>query len=288
MARQKLTIVVTCTDRKFFLPAPDLTARTLPLASVNERAAEWRRRLNNSVRATPLSQLYKGESWAQARRLIQCANGHGYDTDFLVASAGLGLRRVDDLAASYSATFTFGQADSVATSAADASRWWDLLPHQVSAVQGPSLWVLSSAYAKAMRNTLSTLDPSDSLVFGGSAGIAEPSRVASDRALRSELGGTATSLNLRMAIQWLELAADRSPWAPETRSAWRSWAGRVRMVERYDRTPTTDEAVRTFLVELRKHDPSVSKTRALRTLRSSGVACEQRRFSNLFEEVVNS
>lgn len=285
MSRRKLSIVVTCTDRKLAAPSEALMARTLPFGTVEERAAVWQSRLGVTPPYGRLIDLYKGESWTQSKRLAATARAVGYEPELFVASAGLGLRRAEECAPSYAATFARGQVDTVGATTQEAGAWWDLLPHTAAPAQHrPTIWVLSEAYALAMANLLEATDPETSLVFGGAPVTPGAVRIRSDRTLRAALGGTVTSLNTRMAIRWLELA-DQSPLtSPGVRRAWDAWAGSARQVEVYDRRPVSDSAIRALIDEMRKHQPKLTKTVALRNLRASGIACEQRRFSVLFEE----
>lgn len=289
MARQKLTIVVTCTDRKLGVPSKELMARSLPAGTVAERACRWHERVTSAKAETRLLDLYKGESWAQTKRLADTAAKTGFDVDLLVASAGLGLRSVSELGPSYAATFARGHLDSVATSTADAAWWWERLPHTTAPRPDvPSIWVLSESYALAMRDQLSNLDPLNALVFGGASDTPEGLRVRSDRNLRAALGGTVTSLNTRTAIRWLEIADGSSPTLAQVRHAWTAWAREAHHPEQYDRRPLPDATIRTLIKEMRVQQPQLSKTVALKNLRDAGIACEQRRFSGLFEEAGNA
>ncbi|QSR33392.1 hypothetical protein CFI00_0160 [Nocardioides sp. S5] len=285
MSHRKLTIVVTCTDRKAVAPAETLRASTLPAGTVGERAAEWRARLEAEPPVGRLLDLYKGETWTQAKRLAATAQRTGWEPDVFVASAGLGLRRVDDSAPSYAATFARRQSDSVATRNSDARAWWDLLPHgSEPALSRPAIWVLSETYASAMSPRLRSLDPETTVVIGGASNTPATVRVASNRNLRAALGGTVSSLNTRMAIRWLELADGKCVSSDAVRQAWADWAQDASQVERYDRRPVSDDTIRVLIRDMRAQRPRLSKTVALKELRASGIACEQRRFSGLFEE----
>lgn len=285
MARRKLTIVVTCTDRKLGVPSEAMMARSLPVGTVTDRASQWHGRVTAARPETRLLDLYKGESWAQAKQLADTAAKAGFDAELLVASAGLGLRSVNDMGPAYAATFARGHQDSVAASAADAVLWWSRLPHTAAPRHDvPSIWVLSESYALAMRDQLSNLDPVTSLVFGGASDTPESLRIRSDRNLRAALGGTVTSLNTRMAIRWLEIADDLAPTSAQARHAWAAWARDAQKPEQYDRRPLPDTTIRTLIKEMLGRQPELSKTVALKNLRASGIACEQRRFSGLFEE----
>lgn len=287
MSRRKLTIIVTCTDRKLTTPRPDLMARNLPPGEVGARARVWRKSLARSSTTSPLIDLYRGESWSQVKRLITTARDIGFEPDVVVASAGLGLRSLSDEAPAYAATFSAGHLDSVAASTTDARAWWRALPRTRIPVGGRAVWVLSESYSRAIGSDLmDCTTPDELLVFGGSREIPDDLRIASDRGLREALGGTTTSLNVRAATQWLMLTRNTDPFAPGAMIAWRDWSERSRRHEKYDRKPMTDGAVLEFVTALRINHPGISKTRALRSLRESGLACEQRRFSGLFQQAV--
>lgn len=287
MSRQKLTIIVTCTDRKSAPPADELMVRHLPKGDVALRAQVWRQALAQATDRRPLMRLYSGETWAQVRTLALKAEALGYEPNMFVASAGLGLRSASTSGPSYSATFSPGHADSVGASVLEAQAWWNALPHADISPGGRAIWVLSEAYSRVVsRHLLAVSAPRDLLVFGGSSDVGEEVRVSSDRSLRRALGGTVTSLNVRSAAQWLDLSGGDDPFASAARQRWRDWTHEKRHREVFDRRPLSDSAVLDFIRELRASQPAISKTNALKALRAAGMACEQRRFSTLFLQVV--
>lgn len=289
MSRQKLTIVVTCTDRKSATPAHGLMARNLPTGPVGMRTRAWNQALARAKPVTPLIQLYRGESWSQVKRLITTARDVGYEPEVMVASAGLGLRSVLDFAPAYAATFSVGHEDTVASSIKEAQEWWHGLPHIVSRGRSRSLWILSENYSRVIaRDLIDRCTSDDLLVFGGSNEIPGPARIPSDRSLRRALGGTVTSLNVRMAIQWLLLSRDVGAFSPRANASWLDWTDHERHREIYNRQKLSDDAVLDFVASLQQHTPGVSKTSALKSLRESGLACEQGRFSKLFQKVATS
>jgi hypothetical protein len=149
--------------------------------------------------------------------------------------------------------------------------------------------VLSKAYADAMAVDMATMTSRrDVLVFGGSDAIPSSLRVPADRTLRSSLGGTATSLNLRTASSWLDSLPSPSIVSNREHPAWHAWAKGARRPDTYDRSKTTDEQVREFIRQLLKREPAMTKSRALRLFRDSNLACEQRRFGSLFEAEAGS
>jgi len=287
MSPKKLTIVVTCTHRKSVTPQHDLMARNLPSSDVRQRARVWSRALRRPQPTTPLIDLYRGESWGQVKLLITLAHDIGFDPNVFVASAGLGLRHVDEEAPAYAATFISKDEDSVAASRDESREWWSTLPRIATGRGGRHLWVLSESYSRVIgTDLLETFAADDLVVFGGSSEMPTHARVHSDRALRRALGGTVTSLNVRMAIQWLLLSRGNSPFSTRARDMWQDWSEQARYREEFGRQPLSDGAVIEFVATLKEQDPGISKTRALRSLRDSGLACEQDRFSMLYQKAV--
>jgi hypothetical protein len=234
--------------------------------------------------------LYAGEAWTQTRRLVQAARAGGWAPQVFVASAGLGLRSVDTPSPSYAATFAPGELDSVVTARTEAAEWWGHLRHLPGSTEparlrgSATLLVLSASYAHAMRADLQELARvgGDTLLVGGSQELPGLRRLPSDKQLRSALGGTATSLNLRMAIKWLQINGAGSLHSLVGRRAWDRWAQEVRVLDRFDRVALTDDELVKLIRRLVAELPGLSRSAALRELRDRGWACEQRRFAALF------
>ena len=290
---RKLTVVVTCTQRKS-VPSPShLQVRSLPRGATRARSTEWLRRLKRPAAQTPLVNLYQGEAWTCVKNLVSTGQAHGYAVNLLVASAGLGLRDATSLASGYGATFTRGHQDTVATSNTDASDWWALLREApfaldpASSMRGRVLLFLSDTYSNAMEADLNAMaDRSvDALVVGGHTGIVGIPRLPADMTLRRTLGGTATSINLRMATHWLSVSQGEDLYSAAKHERWRAWARTTALKEIYDRQIMTDSQVRDFVAQMLLNDPSISATQSLSLLRGSGRACEQRRFHRLFHEL---
>ncbi|KAB8170801.1 hypothetical protein FH609_002390 [Streptomyces sp. 3MP-14] len=292
----QLTLVVTCTDRKVVTPATALRARSLPRGTVRERAAAWRERVDSAPRTHTLSDLYRGDHWTQARRLCDAAAKAGFATaDLWVASAGLGLQPVSAWAPAYAATYSPRHADAVTANAEESAQWWALLQQSVGRAtlselgdDAPVLVVLSEPYARAMAAEIHELAAAggDALVVGGGEEIPGLHRVPADAGLRRVLGGTLTSLNVRMAASWLERCRNGRLTSPATRDSWRLWAARASTPERYDRKPMTDDQVMAFIRTRLAAQPGLSRTRLLREFRGEGQACEQSRFAKLYVRTV--
>ena len=290
---QKLTIVVNCTDRKSVTPADHLRIRSLPVGDSSERFASWRRRVEEADGRVELLDLYQGESWLQAKALADDARARGTSVRMLVASAGLGLREVTQRAPSYAATFASGHADSVAQDVDRLSDWWlrlHELPKSISLQQllrDPVLLVLSESYARAMDADLVGLakQGGNHLLVGGWRSIDGLSRLPADRDLRQALGGTVSSLSLRMARRWMARRSGTDLFTAADAAHWSGWARGARRSELYQRAPMTDLELVEIIGSLVRTEPNLTATRALRIIRDQGMACEQKRFGALFRDV---
>ncbi|WP_258562999.1 hypothetical protein [Streptomyces phytophilus] len=148
--------------------------------------------------------------------------------------------------------------------------------------------VLSEVYARAMDAELYALAAvaSEALLFGGVDEVADVHRVPADAGLRRSLGGTLTSLNVRMATSWFQHCQDRQLTSPATVDSWTKWAAGASKLEKHNRTPMTDDEVIAFIRQQVASRPASSRTQLLRLLRDGGRACEQSRFANLYSQTV--
>ena len=293
---QKLTIVVNCTDRKSVVPTSDLRMRSLSVDHEDARFSLWRRRLGSATAEVRLLDLYQGEAWVQAKGLAQDARDQGAQVRMLVASAGLGLMDVTRHAPSYAATFALGHADSVTGDVKRTSKWWRQLGELPRATalsnvaRDPILLVLSESYARAMDADLVELAKrgGDYLLVGGWRSVDGLPRLKSDRDLRRTLGGTVSSINLRMARKWMARRSTSSLYSQFDTTRWEKWARGARSPEMYQRVPLNDDELVELVTGLRLEDPTLSATRALRLIRDRGMACEQKRFGMLFRHILET
>lgn len=288
---QKLTVVVTCTERKSLTPTDRLRIENLPEGQQWERARLWRAALHQESSRTNLRRLYQGDAWKQALELEKAIRVAGFNPCVLVASAGLGLVAVDDEWPAYAATFSSRHVDTVGRNTADNRTWWKLITagqeKLAEHANGQTLMVLSETYSSAMAEDLAALSGRDDVVvFGGSKDVPAELRIPADSALRAVLGGTSGSLNVRTAKAWIKSLASPTVVGHRDHHQWRAWVAKVRQPEVYSRAPMTDAGVVNFIKEVRRKHPQIRKTGALRLLRDNGLACEQKRFGSLFKTVV--
>jgi hypothetical protein len=179
---------------------------------------------------------------------------------------------------------------------AERKVWWgELNGHlhgrSLGLIRGPVLVVVSDAYSRVVDKDLETLSRRnpDVTIVGGHREFGSATVIRSDKSLRSALGGTVTSLNQRMAIQWLSL----KPGGAELGSVrharlWGEWVECEQRPETFDRQRMDDHAVTEWIRHARRTIPSLTRTSALAELRAQGFACEQKRFNSLFDTAVRA
>ncbi|MEW2130638.1 hypothetical protein [Streptomyces sp. NPDC005435] len=159
---------------------------------------------------------------------------------------------------------------------------------QIATAARRALVVLSETYAQAMHRDLAALAATgaDVVLIGGACNMDGIVRIPANAALRQALGGTLTSLNVRMAASWLEHCSPGRLITPAAKERWSAWASQAARPERYARRPMSDETVVAFIKEVKGLYPDYSRTRLLRLLRDKGMACEQKRFADLYTSTI--
>ncbi len=315
---QKINVVVNCTNRKK-VPAPEaLQLRSIPQVAAARRVELWMRRLaEHDAPSVPVLDLYAGDHWHVARTIVTEALVHGRDARLWVCSAGHGLLHDRARVKPYSATFTPGQPDSITSVGASVARselrhWWagiiasrtgpeprslqELADREPST---PLLIVASQPYLEAMSDDLSAAVEalaSRDLLSILSIGVL-PSRLRklgphlleADARLETEVGGTRSALNVRVARSLLRAADGKAEvTTSDLALILRRMAHGLPPPRVHDRRKMTDDEVRAYVIQARRDDPRVSKTQLLRALRESGAACEQVRFGALFAELTRT
>ena len=305
----------SCTLTKSLPVATSLSAASLTRNSVKRRTEQWHARIDawKGTRRTA-RELYCGGHWSVVRKL---AESHGADgLESFVISAGYGLVSIETELAPYAATFTLGQADSVAigngkVGPTENVAWWNRLcdwrPTGVTGIRSITdmvrkwprrvhLMALSPAYLDAISEDLSRalkcLKHRQSLIIISTGkkrhGELNQNVVSAPAELQMLLGGALTSLNVRLAAKLInslrvtDLSLDN---VQEFIGRLRSNAGPRKQIKR--KIMEDAEVVR-FIKTAIKSETIPSYTQTLRILRDSGHACEMKRFRELFRNTVHS
>jgi hypothetical protein len=311
---RRVHIIASCTDGKRHPVSPDLRLGSIS-QPLSKRLAIWCDRLQRSG-ADPVAavDLYRGQHWAIVRELPTTAAASGYGADLWVASAGYGLVCADAKIRPYSATFATSVHDSV-WRPTDGNRhtalraWWGGLqmmpdlkadaPRSLTALAGVShdtaiLVIASPAYVVAMADDLAgarerLVDPHRLIVISSRHGSIPkwlaPHVVPSEAPLSRLLGGSRGSLHARTARRVLQEAATLPLRADLLIPHYARLVSEQRSTPSRARSKLSDTGIRRFISEAVAINEELTCTAALRRLRATGQACEQRRFGCLFAEV---
>jgi hypothetical protein len=249
-------------------------------------------------------ELYAGEHWSVARR-FPALHLPGEEIRLWACSAGYGLIPVEAPVVPHHATLTPGQADSVPS---PSGSWWSLLsqwdgpvpgyPRSIRALTASDpgavfMFVLSKNYLLACGADLATAceritDPDRFFIVsaGGRPDVDLTAfAVPADARLQAHFGGTRRALNARIGADLLE----RGIRSKDEASVYlaRLLAAQP-PIPRYNRTRQSDREILDAITARLAQAPATSANRLLRELRDAGLACEQRRFSRLYHQAVQT
>jgi hypothetical protein len=309
-----VNVVVTCTKDKRQPVADECQLRNVPGASILERIQEWQVRTNRHWKeSVRVADLYSGDHWANVRAL----ESSYFATEVWVCSAGYGLIHVDDRVAPYAATFSRSHPDSVAAHLPESERlsaaqnWWKAtaskwkthfsdrprsLTDLMAAYPKRSFLVVASdnymrAIADDLRDGVSHLAESDQLSIV-SAGVKsldglDQNLVPCDARMQTTLGGARRSLNTRLAAKIIR-ESRKPPCATSLKKRYQKLLSEQPPLEKYNRQQLSNDEVKAFIRKQLRVSPNSQHSPLLRLLRDADMACEQKRFANLYKEVVEA
>lgn len=306
----ELHLVVACTDRKRSGLGEPVLLRTIPEGPVGTRPTRWWHALAKPGPTAQARDVYVGDHWAIAKNLPDAVRGSHCHTRLWVASAGYGLLPDDHPIRPYSATFGPASPDSVVPADADprpaTQSWWSKIsarslpgtntPRSIADIAANArshsviMVVASTTYLAAMEPDL-VLAAADErirlLLVSGSPGPRAPELeaawVPTKAELRMAMGGALTSLHARAARAILEAIPPSNLDASAARRVLSKIERKAPDLPVHDRIRTTDEDVRRFIKRSLRANETATATGLLREYRSSGRACEQKRFRALFQ-----
>jgi hypothetical protein len=308
-------IVASCTQGKRCTVPPELRLGDISEGTLAQRLVMWSDRLHESeAERIAAVDLYRGQHWAVVRELPDVAKAEGHQANLWVASAGYGLVPAEARVRPYSATFAASEEDSV-WRPGDGDRrmalrtWWNGLqavsgpdaaaPRSISALAGSDdkavlLVIASPSYVAAMAEDLESareqlVDPQHLIIVSSRNGSLPAwltsHLVPSEAPLSRVLGGALGSLHARTARRILQESAEEPLRADVLVSYYERLISEVESATIPTRVKLRDEDVRRFIREVTAGHRGLTCTAALRKLRATGRACEQRRFVGLYAQV---
>ncbi|MEQ1887174.1 MAG: hypothetical protein ABL967_19080 [Bryobacteraceae bacterium] len=310
MARA-VNFIVSCTNRKRFQPTAETSIGEIGGTDLRARLARWKQNLRVApTQEHHADEVYMGDHWSVVKSIPVDAAQAGFVVHIWICSAGYGLIRPDTIIKPYRATFTRGESDYIASGLAENEHamqdWWSGVctyrltrkgkaPRTLSAVadafpRTPMLVALSADYLKAVSgDLLSVLDQTYfrkhlSIVSCGTSQDSpkwKNNLLPCDSLMAGSLGGALTSLNARIARHLLQSNTNAEMTVDRLRESALSIERRL-PADTEPGVAQTDSDVARFIRAYLKEYPAVSKSRLLREFRSQGLACEQKRFGEIF------
>ncbi len=313
---KKPTLIVSCTDRKT-LSTDGLQLRNFLDDSkpqdLKKIAEDWVTKVrgilqSETVRKVTARDLYSGEYWKIAKQAERKAT-------VLVASAGLGLQHLDSACPGYGATFASNSADSIPNPTGDfaaaRSEWWECLRtnglgYSIDEVKSEVVLVaVSSAYQVALSEDLKELAASGRkvIVMSGSEKISQFNdvenigHIKTEQWLRMLLKGSTPCVGIRFAEYVIK--NDKCSSFDQIISAYRELEMQYKSSDS-DQLPVfkrlrykDDAEIRNWIVgelEISKNEKKATPAKSvlLRKFRDGGNACEQKKFGDLYNQVVDS
>ena len=291
-------VVTICTFRKRARPTVESTPASLPIDTQDKVQAAWVERVLGLPSNVAAGQIYAGRGFSLAVRASEIASARLY-----ILSAGLGLIAADRKVPLYGLTVSAGHSDSIAARVNgefDAGAWFSGLQSSrlsdrwvdvVGRGSGRILIALTRPYAQMVGESLAALSPqvlARLRIFGASLASAlppalHPALAPYDARLEAILPGTRSDFSQRALHHFVGLVVgdgqhDRdADYGAVTRAL-----AKVTAPDR-PRRPRRSDAELLEMIAARLQSQS-GVARILRALRDEeGVACEQSRFSRLYQ-----
>lgn len=301
-------LVTTCTGRKKIVPLPSLIASTLPIGSQEEVSREWQKRLKTSSVKTPASDVYCGRGFAE---ILGASREDNHKLHII--SAGLGLIPSDRAIPSYNLTISAQSQESIQRKISGefhAPKWWrSLNKRKVNECQPLAslisksadagfVFSLSRPYAEMVVEDLLALDDKD-LCRVRILGLSHPDYLPNR--LRqvcmpydwrfdgpdSVCVGTRSDFPQRVAVHFVRhIFRHNEGGTPQDHARLvKEFLDGKRFPVKVKRASLTDTEIRVIIQE-RWEMGQGSSSKMLRVLRDNLlIACEQKRFAQLFKEV---
>lgn len=291
-------VVTICTFRKKARPTVESTPASLPIDTQDKVQAAWIERVQRLPSNVAAGEIYAGRGFSLAARASEIASAKLY-----ILSAGLGIIAADRKVPLYGLTVSAGHSDSIAARVRgefDAGAWFSglqtspLSDRWVDAVgqgSGRILIALTRPYAQMVGESLAALSPqvlARLRIFGASLASVlppalHPALAPYDARLEAILPGTRSDFSQRALHHFVGLVAgDGQQDRHADYGAVTSALAKVTPPERLRRPRRSDAELLELIAGRLQSQSGVA--RILRALRDEeGVACEQSRFSRLYQ-----
>jgi hypothetical protein len=274
--------------------------------TLDRKMANWWKACLRAQPKFPARNLYQSDNWLQALRAFELLRSKTDAVQLFVVSAGLGLIPAEEAIPEYSATFAFGDQNSIGSCFGDNQKWWEKLSCRreqeggvgsitnLAARYPTSVFLigLGATYLMALLPDLiaarDSMTDSRKMIIVSTGSTKIPALGSSllplDARFENKLGGARTTLNSRLLghiaqnFDLRELRADKVSIELSKELA------ELAPIRSFDRKRLADEDILKKLKKGIADVPDISASALLRKFRDSGMACESKRFIRLFKQ----
>lgn len=302
-----VTLLTTCTNRKQG-PVPDsLSFASMPVGEQSKVCESWAQSVIEAPKTRTAQDTYSGRGFQEAK-----ATSLRLNSDFYIISAGLGLVPSSTLIPAYDATLSKSSTNCIARNISDvfdAGSWWNQLNKLTkwgssisSIVHDESndlvLLALTSTYVPLVLGDLETISSKHAekvRIVGLRSDDLLPERLRSSLMPYDErfdgpdgqCRGTRSDFPQRATRHFAGEFLSDSPRASRSKHAAfvQEYLANMSFPETVRRQKMTDDEI-VATIKKHWHDASGNSAKMLRLFRDNLlIACEQKRFSNLFNQV---
>lgn len=293
-----LYLISNCTSGKKIPTKPIHLFRNYCHDSIDDISVNWKNNLEDiQFEKIKARNLYKGVAWKAILDAEKQFNKE-FETTLLVASAGYGLINVDKLVSSYGITFSKNQLDSVSKHFRNKEWWSNINQFDLTEFQNVSaiFIYLSKEYLKAMNDYIEELIrlhgdkvfiisvskecypnlDANMLYFDKRFNEYEPGTLISlgqrcMRWLSKEITKNGLELNLSILQKYIDVFLDNH---------------HTKITKKGKQV--SDNELEYIIKQQLSMGYMAVASRSLKTLRTNGYSCEQKRFHNVFNTIKKS
>jgi len=307
----KIHLITNCTSSKSSKLKHDVKIKDI-CDKTRSPSKNWLDKIQSQKDLVAAIDVYVGDHWSKVNEVYELG------MPVWVVSAGYGLISAKQEISSYDATFNGNHENSVSNFFSGESlaerniSWWNKINAKESTEHqeaGPieELYLDNTSdifFIVVPPNYLKVLEPElqklasigivhkeNTFIFSSKQNLKPSLRdfyfQAKDNFCK-DLGGSRISLNIRLASHIIRRLSLEGAVAPQVESLYNDLLKDLPPAKKFNRKRMTDEDVYHFIrEELESTDiKDSSASKLLRTLRSKGMACEQKRFGKLYKEFI--
>ena len=288
-----------------------VSSRLCDIKSKDENAIkDWVEKLTSNPSKLQAHSVYLGDHWTRTIELRE------RDVQVNIVSAGYGFIHAETIICKYDATFNHNSDNSISAIGLSSKpyeanqKWWKLVNSKINGNEQPIeryfldnindvfVIALPPTYLRVILPEILSLYRNGHLNSSNSVVLSTKQKVHTDledlfflvkEQYGSIVGGGHASLNIRTAAYVIEYIKRGRDFQTQVRKAYSILNTKTtsRVIEK--RNKLTNQKIQNFIKQYieQKGNTRISPSSALKELRKNGMACEQKRFTKLYNLILN-